>query len=83
MGLTRTAIQRPLATVMIFLALILLGQQAYSRMKVDRYPAMSFPTVFVQIGWPGNGCAPLGHANHHLRRCAARALPSRARADPS
>jgi hydrophobic/amphiphilic exporter-1 (mainly G- bacteria), HAE1 family len=53
MGLTRTAIQRPLATVMIFLALILLGQQAYSRMRVDRYPAMSFPVVYVQIGWPG------------------------------
>src|SRR4051812_797298 len=53
MGLTRTAIARPLATVMIFLALILLGTQAYTRMKVDRFPAISFPVVFVQISWPG------------------------------
>src|SRR3954470_15558460 len=53
MGLTRTAINRPLATVMIFLAFILLGQQAYTRMKVDRFPAITFPVVFVQIAWPG------------------------------
>src|SRR5829696_5029220 len=53
MGLTRTAINRPLATVMIFLALILLGQQAYTRMKIDRFPAITFPVVFVQIAWPG------------------------------
>ncbi len=53
MGLTRTAIQRPLATVMVFLALILLGQQAYTKMKVDRYPSIDFPLVYAQIDWPG------------------------------
>ncbi|HZU05952.1 MAG TPA: efflux RND transporter permease subunit [Chloroflexota bacterium] len=53
MGLTRVAIRRPLATIMVFLALVLLGQQAYTRLKVDRFPAISFPVVFVQIGWPG------------------------------
>src|SRR6266702_1546426 len=46
MGLTRTAINRPLATVMIFLALILLGQQAYTKLKVDRFPAITFPVTF-------------------------------------
>src|ERR687885_2510545 len=53
MGLTRTAIRRPLATIMVFLAFILMGQQAYTRMRVDRFPAITFPVVFVQIGWPG------------------------------
>src|SRR5829696_8595818 len=53
MGMTAKAIRRPLATTMLFLMLILLGQQAYTRMRVDRFPAMSFPTVFVQIDWPG------------------------------
>ncbi|HZU04432.1 MAG TPA: efflux RND transporter permease subunit [Chloroflexota bacterium] len=53
MGLTRTAIQRPLATIMVFLALILLGQQAYTRLRVDRFPAITFPVVFAQISWPG------------------------------
>jgi len=53
MGLTRTAIRRPLTTAMFFLALILLGQQAYTRMRVDRFPDISFPVVFVQIDWPG------------------------------
>src|SRR5215210_191839 len=53
MGMTAKAIQRPLATTMLFLMLILLGQQAYTRMRVDRFPTMSFPTVFIQIDWPG------------------------------
>ncbi len=53
MGLTRTAIRRPLATAMVFLALILLGTQAYTRMRVDRFPNITFPIVFVQIDWPG------------------------------
>ena len=53
MGLTRTAIRRPLATAMVFLALILLGTQSYMRMRVDRFPNISFPIVFVQIDWPG------------------------------
>jgi HAE1 family hydrophobic/amphiphilic exporter-1 len=53
MGLTRLAIRRPLATLMIFLAFILLGQQAYTRLRVDRFPAVNFPVVFISIGWPG------------------------------
>src|SRR5262245_11170840 len=53
MGLTRVAIRRPLATIMVFLALILMGQQAFTRMKVDRFPPITFPVVLVQIGWPG------------------------------
>jgi HAE1 family hydrophobic/amphiphilic exporter-1 len=53
MGLTRTAIRRPLATVMVFLALILMGQQAYTRLRVDRFPAITFPVVFAVINWPG------------------------------
>src|SRR5579875_2657108 len=53
MGLTRLAVRRPLATIMVFLAFILLGQQAYTRLRVDRYPAITFPVVSVSIGWPG------------------------------
>ncbi|HEY7065702.1 MAG TPA: efflux RND transporter permease subunit [Chloroflexota bacterium] len=53
MGLTRTAIRRPLATLMVFLALVLLGTQAYTRMRVDRFPQITFPIVFVQIDWAG------------------------------
>src|SRR5579883_636951 len=53
MGLTRTAIRRPLATIMVFLALILMGQQAYTRLRVDRFPNISFPVVFAVINWPG------------------------------
>jgi len=53
MGLTRVAIRRPLATIMIFLALILMGQQAYTRLRVDRFPNITFPVVFAVINWPG------------------------------
>src|SRR3712207_8061254 len=31
----------------------LFRSQAYTRLRVDRFPAITFPVVFVQIGWPG------------------------------
>src|SRR4051812_26894729 len=53
MGLTRTAINRPLATVMIFLAFPPLAHQPYTKMKADPFPAITSPVVSVQITWPG------------------------------
>ena len=68
MGLTRVAIRRPLATMMVFLALILLGQQAYTRMRVDRFPNITFPVVFVQIDWPGASPENIEQQIHRARR---------------
>jgi len=53
MGLTRLAITRPLAILMLIVGMVLMGSVAYSRMKIDRFPAISFPAVFVSIPYPG------------------------------
>ncbi|MCC6626955.1 MAG: efflux RND transporter permease subunit [Chloroflexi bacterium] len=53
MGLTRLAINRPIAILMFFFALIALGGVAFSRLKVDRFPALSFPFVGVSVSYPG------------------------------
>jgi HAE1 family hydrophobic/amphiphilic exporter-1 len=53
MGLTRLAIARPIAILMLIGAMIALGLVAYSRLKVDRFPALSFPFVGVSVSYPG------------------------------
>ncbi len=53
MGLTRLAITRPLAILMLIVGMILMGAVSFTRMKVDRFPAISFPAVFVSISYPG------------------------------
>jgi HAE1 family hydrophobic/amphiphilic exporter-1 len=53
MALTRLAIVRPLAVLMLILGIVLMGAVSYTRMRVDRFPAISFPAVFVSIPYPG------------------------------
>lgn len=53
MGLTRAAIVRPLAILMLILGLVLMGAYAYPRLRQDRFPAISFPAVFVSVQYPG------------------------------
>ncbi|HZQ99323.1 MAG TPA: efflux RND transporter permease subunit [Chloroflexota bacterium] len=53
MGLTRLAINRPLAILMFICALVIMGIVSESLMKVDRLPNISFPFVSITIQWPG------------------------------
>ncbi|MCC7367874.1 MAG: efflux RND transporter permease subunit [Chloroflexi bacterium] len=53
MALTRLAIIRPLAILMLILSIVLMGAVSYTRMRVDRFPAISFPAVFVSIPYAG------------------------------
>src|ERR1051326_6361578 len=53
MGLTRTALIRPVAITMMFLALAAMGVLAYTRLPVQRFPNVSFPVVTVSVGYPG------------------------------
>jgi hydrophobic/amphiphilic exporter-1 (mainly G- bacteria), HAE1 family len=54
-GLTRLAITRPLAILMFIICLVLLGGVSYTKLRQDRFPAISFPAVFVRIDYPGAG----------------------------
>ena len=53
MGLTRLSLTRPVAIVMLFAALVVLGLQSYGRMAVDRLPPTNFPSVSVVVSYPG------------------------------
>jgi HAE1 family hydrophobic/amphiphilic exporter-1 len=52
-GLTRLSLTRPVAIVMLFAALVVLGLQSYGRMAVDRLPPTNFPSVSVAVSYPG------------------------------
>ncbi|MGL6112170.1 MAG: efflux RND transporter permease subunit, partial [Rubrivivax sp.] len=53
MWFTRVAIGNPVMAVMVMLAFVVLGLFSYQRLKVDQFPNIDFPTVVVQIDYPG------------------------------
>lgn len=53
MKLSDTAIRRPVFTVMMITALVVLGAFSYSRMAVDLFPDVDFPYVVVLTVYPG------------------------------
>jgi HAE1 family hydrophobic/amphiphilic exporter-1 len=53
MGLTRVSLIRPVAITMVFLALAAMGLVAYTRLPVERFPNISFPSVGVSVSYPG------------------------------
>lgn len=50
--MTRLSIERPLTVLMGILALVLLGGVAFTYLKVDRLPPISFPVIFVTTIYP-------------------------------
>ena len=53
MWFTRVSIANPVMAVMVMLAFVVLGAVSYQRLKVDQFPDIDFPTVVVQIDYPG------------------------------
>ncbi len=53
MTLSDVAIQRPILTWMMMLALIVFGVLGYNRLGVDQYPNMEFPVLSVLAVLPG------------------------------
>ena len=53
MGLTRFALNRPLAMLMFILGVVLMGVVSFTRLPVDRLPNITFPFVSVNVGYPG------------------------------
>lgn len=53
MNLSAVAIKRPVFTVMVTLALLVLGFLGLSRLGTDLFPDVSFPVVTVNIVYPG------------------------------
>ncbi|WP_310383558.1 efflux RND transporter permease subunit [Roseateles sp.] len=53
MWFTRVSINNPVMAVMVMLALVVLGLFSYQRLSVDQFPNIDFPTVVVQLDYPG------------------------------
>ena len=53
MNISAIAIKRPVFTVMVTVALIVLGVVGLSRLGTDLFPDVSFPIVSVNIVYPG------------------------------
>ena len=53
MWFTRVSIANPVMAVMVMLAFVVLGAFSVNRLKVDQFPNVEFPTVVVQVEYPG------------------------------
>lgn len=55
MILSKTAINRPVTTWVLIIALVLLGTLSYFGLPVDLMPSMEVPVITVQVIYPGAG----------------------------
>lgn len=53
MNISAIAIRRPVFTVMVTLAILVLGLMGFRRLGSDLYPDVSFPAVVVTVPYPG------------------------------
>ncbi len=53
MNISEIAIKRPVFTVMVTLALMVLGGMGLSRLGTDLFPDIAFPVVVVNVPYPG------------------------------
>ena len=53
MSWSERAIRRPIATAMVFVALTVLGAMSYTRLQVDLFPELDFPSISVVTTYPG------------------------------
>lgn len=53
MNLSAIAIRRPVFTVMVTVALLVMGFMGFRRLGTDLFPDVSFPVVVVNIAYPG------------------------------
>jgi HAE1 family hydrophobic/amphiphilic exporter-1 len=53
MWFTRISIGNPVMATMVMLAFVVLGLFSYQRLAVDQFPNIDFPTVVVQMDYPG------------------------------
>lgn len=53
MNLSAVAIRRPVFTVMVMTALLVLGFMGFKRLGTDLFPDVTFPVVVVNVAYPG------------------------------
>lgn len=53
MNIYNTAVNKPISTLMVFLAILVLGVFSYVQLPVDQYPKMDPPYITVMATYPG------------------------------
>ncbi len=53
MSIYNTAVNKPISTLMVFLAILVLGVFSYVQLSVDQYPKMDPPYITVMATYPG------------------------------
>ena len=54
MNHTRVALERPVTTVVVFVALALVGLIASRLLPLEKFPDIEFPGIFIQIPYEGS-----------------------------
>ena len=52
MNFSKTAIMRPVSTIMLMLIIVVLGAVSFSKLPIDLYPKMELPYAMVMIQYP-------------------------------
>ena len=52
MNISKTAIMRPVSTIMLMLIIVVLGAVSFSKLPIDLYPKMELPYAMVMIQYP-------------------------------
>ena len=53
MAIYKTAVQKPITTALIFVAVIVIGVFSYMQLPIDQFPEMDPPYVTVMTTYPG------------------------------
>ena len=59
MSIYNTAVNKPITTMMVFLAIIVLGIASYIQLPVDQFPKMDPPYLVVMASYPGANAADI------------------------
>ena len=52
MSIYNTAVNKPISTLMVFIAIMVLGVASYIQLPVDQYPKMDPPYLTVMATYP-------------------------------
>ena len=53
MSIFTTAVEKPISTLMVFVAVIVIGVYSYIKLPIDQYPKMDPPYITVMATYPG------------------------------
>lgn len=59
MSIYKSSVMKPITTMMIFVAVIVMGLYSLTRLPIDLYPEMEFPTISVMTSYPGASAADI------------------------